>query len=386
MIIKDLKEAIVNSPAQCVLTPAAATTSANLNIKGFGTFYPAKITTASGRRYSAEQLEKMAITCPTAAALGIVATDVAIPVIANIRMYTSRHASETAIDFIKRGRPLVIEFKVNGGDNEDAVALAFGTALSELKFKFPNLTIPFTSTYALHVVTLTASEGIYSFGDTVTMLIRGQVMPYTCVTTKNFDTGLTINDASDPAGQTTIVFSAFTNLNVGDTIQFLASPTVDHKITELVTSSLTATFTPAVTATGDAVNGQAIWKTQKAVEAVGSGKILEEETRMSDQFTSDAYAIQNGQVPIIGGKYTQITWAMDVPTLSTDWNSHLNQGAVGAAISNQTFTLYFNEDNCLATGGVVDLISTWLIAQAPSVGTFKKANGASAPDVAGFIA
>lgn len=381
-----MKEAIVNSPAQFPFTPAAATTSANLNIKGFGTFMPAKITAASGRRYSAEQLEKIAITCPATSALGLATTDVGIPVTMNIRMFSSRHASETAIDFIKKGRPLVIEFKLNGNTSAANVAIVVKAAIDELKFKYPNLTIPFTAAISTADIVLTASAGEYSFGYNVTFIKRGDVLPYTAVTTKNFVTTATINDGSDPAGEATIVVSDSTIFSVGDTIQFLASPTVDHKITEIVLASHTLTVTPVITATGDAVNGQAVWKTQKAVEAVGSGKILEEELRMSTGLTSDAYAIQAGQVPIIGGKYTQITWSMDVPTLATDWNSHLNQGAVGAAVNNQTFTMFFNEDNCLASGGLVELLVTWLVAQAPSIGTFKKANGASAPDAAGFIA
>jgi hypothetical protein len=381
------KEAIANSPLQYPFTPAAATTSANLNIKGFATLVPAKITSASGRRYSAEQLEKISITCPTAANLGIATADTKVPVTVHFRINSTRAASESAIDFIKQGRPLVLELKIDGGSANTVVATALNTALDELRYKYPGTGFPFTNAISSANVILTGSEGIFSFDETVTFIIRGAVLPYTATTTKKFATAITVNDASDIAGETTVVLSAFTDLNVGDTIQFLATPTVDHKITELVTSSLTMTFTPACVATGDAVNGQVIWKTQKAVEAVGSGKELEENTRMSTMFSSDSYAIQPNSVPIIGGKYTQISWSMDVPTIASNWNSHLNQGAVGAAINNQTFTMFFNEDNALASGGQVQLLVTWLEAQANvTFADFKKANGASTPDAAGFIA
>ncbi len=356
------KEAIANSPLQYPFTPAAATTSANLNIKGFGTFVPAKITGASGRRYSAPQLEKISITCPTAAALGIATADTKVPVTVHIRVNTTRVASESAIDFIKQGRPLVLELKIDGGSANTVVATALNDALTELKFKNMNSVLPFTNSISSAAVILEATEGFYTFDDTVTFIIRGAVLPY-------------------------VVLSAFTNLAVGDTIQFLATPTVDHRITDLVTTSLTMSFTPACIATGDAVNGQVIWKTQKAVEEVGGGKELEENLRMSTGLTSDAYAIQPNSVPIIGGKYTQLSWSMDVPTVAGGWTSHLNQGAVGAAISNQTFTMFFNEDNALASGGQVELLVTWLEAQtAVTFATLKKANGASTESAADFIA
>lgn len=381
------KEAIANSPLQYPFVPAAATTSANLNIKGFGTFAPAKITAASGRRYSAPQLEKISITCPTAANLGIATADTKVPVTVHLRVNTTRVASESAIDFIKQGRPLVLELKIDGGSANTVVATALNDALTELKFKYMGAALPFTNTISSAAVILEATEGFYSFDDTVTFIIRGAVLPYTATTTKKFANSITVNDVDIQAGHTTIVLSAVTGLNVGDTIQFLATPTVDHKITEIVTSSNTITFTPALVANGDAVNGQVIWKTQKGVEEVGGGKELEESLRMSTGLTSDSYAIQPNSVPIIGGKYTQISWSMDVPTVAGGWNSHLNQGAVGAAISNQTFTMFFNEDNALASGGQVELLVTWLEAQtAVTFATFKKANGASTPDAAGFIA
>ncbi len=384
------KEAIANSPSQYPFTPAAATTSANLNIKGFATLVPAKITGASGRRYSAEQLEKISITCPTAANLGIATADTKVPVIVSLRINSSRAASETAIDFIKQGRPLILELKIDGGAANTAVATALKTALDELKYKYPGAGFPFTTGISSAAVILTATESIFSFGDTVTFIIRGEVLPYTATTTKKFAMANVINDVSDIAGETTVVLDTVANLNVGDTIQFLATPTVDHKITEIVTSTLTITFTPACVATGDAVNGQVIWKTNTAVDAVGDGKSLEESLRMSTGLTSDSYAIQPGSVPIIGGKYTQITWSMDTPTTAPTTGgfvSHLAQGAVGAAINNQTFTMFFNEDNALASGGQVELLTTWLEAQtAVTFATFKKANGASAESAANFIA
>jgi hypothetical protein len=385
------KEAIVNSPLQFPFTPAAATTSANLNIKGFGTFIPSKITGASGRRYSAEQLEKMMITCPTPAALGIAATDMQIPVTVSIRINSVRQASETAIDFIKRGRPLILEIKVDGatgGGTSTTVATALKNAIDELKFKYPSSTIPLTVSVSTLYVTIEATEGIYSFGDTVTFIKRGDVLPTVATTSKTFHGIIHVSDASIGSTASDVDLDGVVGLCVNDTIQFLASSTIDRKITDIVSSTIY--FTPALTAASECVTTQAVWKTQKAVEAVGTGKILEEVTRMSTQLTSDSYAINANQVPIIGGKYTQITWSMDTPAVAPatgGFVSHLNQGAVGAAINNQTFTLYFNEDNCLATGGLAALLVTWLEAQsAVTFADFKKANGASAASTADFIA
>jgi hypothetical protein len=383
LIIKP-KEAILNSPLQSPFTPAAATASAILNIKGFGTFDPTKITGAVGRRYSAEQLEKMAITCPTAAALGIATTAVAIPVIVNIRINSVRQASETAIDFIKKGRPLVLELKIDGGSTAATVATALDTAIDELKFKYPNSFIPLTSAISGNDVVITATEGIYTFGDTVTFIIRGEVLPYTAATTKKFITTIHVNQAVGALADHVHV-DGIVGLRVGDTISFDKVVATEFRITELTSSIVTVT--PSFTAAVEAADTNHIWKVWKGIEEIGGGKTLEEVTRMSTQLTSDSYAINPNQVPIIGGKYTMISWSMDVPTLAGGWTSHLNQGAVGAAISNQTFTLYFNEDNALASGGQVELLVTWLDwASTAAFSDFKTANGASSASAAAFIA
>lgn len=367
------KEAIVNSPLQFPFTPAAATPGALLNIKGFGTFDPTKITLASARRYSAHKLEKMAITCPTTTALGIPTTSVNVPVTVNIRMYSRRQASETTIDFIKKGRPLVIELYLNGNSSAATVATALNAAITELKYKFANLIIPFTSALNGNDVELTGTAGYYTFGENVTFTIRGAALPYTAVTTKNFDTTLTVNDAS-PTGNP-LILSALTGLSVGETLFFQSSSTVGYKITDFTATGVN--LSPAIAA--GVTNGDTIKKANIAVEEVGGGLSLEEEVRMSDQFTSDAFAINANQVPIIGGKYTQVSWSMDVPTVSTGWTTHKDQGATGASISNQTFTMFFNEDNSLATNGQVDLLLQWLDGSSGSItlADFKKANGGS---------
>lgn len=381
------KEAIVNSTTAFLFTPTAAGVDI-LNIKGFGTFSKLKVVSAIGRRASDAQYEKLSFICPAAVDLGIAATEVGVAIIVHLRVNSLRQASESAIDFIKRGRPMILEIKVNGGNTAAQVAALVYAAFNEYALKFANITLPITAAYTAgnDYVVLTATQGYFSINENVAFLKRGDIFALNAVSTKNFDTGLTVDDASDIAGETTVVLSDITNLAVNDVIQFLATPTVDHKITEIVTSTKTITFTPACIATGDAVNTQAVWKTQKGVEAVNDGKYLEENVRMSTPFTSDAYAINAGQVPIIGAKYTMIQWVSDDLAAVDGWQAHKNPGAVAAAMTRHKYTLYFNEDTSLGATSQVKYLADWLIAGAPVLGDFRKANGAQAESVADFWA
>lgn len=388
------KEVIVNVAAQFPLTPSTATTGAVLNIKGLGTFDPTTVQSATARRYSAAQLEKMTITCLAASAMGIASTAVNVPVSFRVKVYSLRHASETSIDFIKQGRPLVLEILVQGTDDATAVATSVDAAITAYLAKFPITALPFTSAASTAYVTLTATDGFYSFGEsTVTFTVARNPIPYIAATTKKFDTGLTVNDGSIAGGDTTIILSDITNLTVGDDIQFLATSTVDHKITEIVTSTKTVTFTPALVANSDAVTGQAVWKTQKAVEVINDGKYLEENVRMATQYTSDTYAINPGQVPIIGATYTMIQWTCLKSSTVGGWEDHAVPGADAKQITPEVYTMYLNDSTCLAGAtNLVTYICTWIDAALVANGTgttmvwMKKANGASAVSVANFIA
>jgi hypothetical protein len=352
------KEAIVNSPAQFPFVPSAATPGAVLNIQGFGTFDPTKIVSAVARRASDAQLEKL------------------------LRVNSLRQASESAIDFIKRGRPMILELKVDGGSSAATMAALVKAALDEYTLKFLNATLPITYAINGNDIELTATAGYFQINESVTFLKRGDIFAYTAASTKKFDTGLTVNDGT-PTGNP-LVLSALTGLIVGDTIFFQTTPTVGYKITDFTATGVV--LDPAIAA--GVTNGDTITKEVRGTEAVNDGKYLEENVRMSTPFTSDTYAINPYQVPIIGHKYTMVSWTIAPSTADGTWQAHKNLDAQATGMANQTFTLYFDEATCLAGGGLVDLLLLWLDNSANVALTdMKKANGGSAlVNVANFIA
>ena len=391
------KEAIVNSTTAFPFEPTAAGVDI-LNIKGFGTFSKLKVVSAIGRRASDAQYEKLSFTCPAAADLGIAATEVGVAVIVHLRVNSLRQASESAIDFIKRGRPMILEVKVNGGNTAVQIAAAVYAAFNEYALKFANVTLPITAAYTAgnDYIVLTATQGYFSINENVAFLKRGDIFALNAVSTKIFATTLDVTqsgiggEAAIPAaGDSTIVLSALSDANytltVGDTIYF-GSATTGHKITDIVTSTKTVTFTPVLTTPVDALDEDLVSKECRGVEAINDGKYLEENVRMSTPFTSDAYAINANQVPIIGAKYTMIQWVSDDLAAVGGWQAHKNPGAVGAAMTRHKYTLYFNEDVSLGATSQVKYLADWLIAGAPGLGDFRKANGAKAESVADFWA
>lgn len=379
------KEAIVNSTTAFPFVPTTANVDI-LNIKGFGTFSQAKLVSAIGRRASDAQMEKLTFTCPTTAALGIASTDVGVPVIVHIRVNSSRSESEFGIDFLKRGRPMILEVKLDGNSAATTVAIAVKAAFDEYAFKFAAGTLPITAAISSTDIILTATAGHYSISPNVTFLKRGDVFGKDAVVTQNYDTTLTVNDLSIVDQDATIVLSGVTGLLVGDTIQFEAFPTVDHKITEIVTSTTTITVSPVLVTASLPVTGNKVYKTVKGIEAINTGKYLEENVRMSTEFTADAYSINAGQVPIIGAKYTMIQFVADDAVADGGWQAHKNPGAVAKTMTRNKFTLYFNEDTSLGATSQVKYLVDWLVAGAPNIDTFKKANGASAVSTADFYA
>jgi hypothetical protein len=386
------KEAIVNSPAQFPLTPAAATVGAVLNIGGFGTFDPTKIVSAVARRASDAQLEKLELTCPAASVLGILAAEVGVAVVVHLRVNSLRQASESAIDFIKRGRPMILELKLDGTDTNIQVATKVATAFAEYQLKFFNITLPVTAvqTPGTELIVFTATAGWFQINESVTFLKRGDIFAYDAATTKYF-IGTTVNDAAIAPGDgaltaNPITLTSVVGLAVNDTITFLASPTIERRIIDIVGSGIY--FTPALVLAAECVNGQTLSKKTQSVEAINDGKYLEENVRMSTPFTSDAYAINPNQVPVIGAKYAQISFVVDPTNSVGSWQPHTAPGAVANAIPAPRYTLFVQENaTTLAGGGYVELLLTWLNWSGNvDVSDFKKANGASATSEANFIA
>jgi hypothetical protein len=379
------KEAIVNSPAQYPFSPALANT-ALLNIKGFGTFDQTKILSAKAARFQAGELAQLTFTSPSAAALGIAASAIGVSVVVHLRVNSLRQSSEDAIDFIKRGRPLILEIMVDGGDSAAAVALKVQAQLLELPFKFTNWVVPFTSSINGADITLVAGQDYFQFTQAITFLKRGDIFATNAVSTNLVATALTINDPVIAPGNTTLILSSVAGLTVGQTISFATFPLNLYKITDIVTSTTTITFAPALPADLP-VTLDIVSVSKSGKESVNGGKDLEETVRMSTPFTNDVYGIQPGEVPIIGAKYTMVNWVHSALGAVGGWQDHKAPGAVAKAEPSPEFTLYFLEDSSLGAGGQVELLLTWLDVSANVALTdFKKANGASAVSYADFIA
>jgi hypothetical protein len=379
------KEAIVNSPDQYPFLPAAATVGAVLNIKGFGTFDPTKIVSGVARRASLGTLEKLNVTAPTAAELGIIAGEVGVPVVVHLRVNSLRQASESAIDFIKRGRPMILEIRVDSGDTAADIAATTFASFEEYKNKFNNITLPLTAAYTPGntYIDFTAAEPWFQILENVTYLKRGDIFALNAVTTKLY-ANTTVNDAGIAFPDDTITLTSVATLKVNDSIVFAGSPTIYRKITDIIGNAIV--FTPAAQV-GEVANGQAVSLWTVGVEAVNDGKYLEENVRMSTPFTSDAYAIKPGEVPIIGAKYTMISFVVDQTDSVGSWQPHKAAGAVANAIPAPRYTLYFNETTGLGGGGQIALLLAWLDFSGDfNFPDMKKANGASATSIADFIA
>ena len=235
-----------------------------MNIQGFGTFDQTKIVSAKAARYQPGELAMLTFTSPSAADLGIAASSIGVSVVVHLRINSLRQASETAIDFIKRGRPLILEIMVDGGDSAAAVATKVAQELTELPLKFTNWEIPFTFGIVGADITLTATKDYFQFLQNVTFLKRGDIFAVNAVSTDLFATAVTINDPAIAPGDTTLILSSVAGLAVNDTISFATFPANLYKITEIVTSTLTITFSPALPADFTSNSGYCIdsrrWK------------------------------------------------------------------------------------------------------------------------------
>ena len=310
-------------------------------------------------------------------------------------MYTLRHASETSIDFIKQGRPLVLEVMVQGNTDGTAINLLLVAALTDYAAKFTNVVFPFSVDSVLTTgasLVLTAAEGFYTFGEDAEFVVHRNIIPYNPTVTKKFITTIHVNAAVSNADDHVHV-DGVTGLMVGDTISFDKIVASEFRITEIVTSTGIVYITPAISAALEAADTNHIWKVNRSVEVINDGKYLEENVRMSTAYTSDTYAINPAQVPIIGATYTMIQWTANVSATEGGWESHATPGIVATSLNPQTFTMYLNDATCLAGAtNLVTYICTWLDAALVANGTgttfvwMKKANGASAVSVANFIA
>lgn len=348
------KEAIVNDLSH--FTTTWTTGTGILNVKGFGDFLKTQGVVASKiqEEFKAESFGKGTVTCPTAAAIGVIG--LREPVTFLLRVNTSRYSSEWATDFIKRGRPFVLELSLDSTDTAANVATKLAAAFTEYENKFKTTdnsggSLPFDWSTATAVITMTLKAGHLSFGGTSTFMRKNDTFGL------NVDLGTAVSDFTvdnDPAlaANTDIDFTGTGDIEdylaVGDTITINGISAGIVSITN--GAALTGKFQinralTLGTATDD------ITYSLEGFEADVDGKYLEENVAMSTQYNDGAYTIAPGERPIIEAPYVTMSWEMlasDGTGQSGTWAPHegLSTFAPGAATGTRTmkYTMYFNGD------------------------------------------
>jgi len=385
------KEAIINSNSKFPVTITAPTgTSSLLTIKGFGAFEDTHIVSAVAQRYIPGRNAGLVITAPDAAALGILAAEVNIPVIVHIRVNTSRHTSEWATDFIKRGRPFIFEILVDGSDTSTIIMTKLVTMFTEYENRFNNSDrgLPYTWTQAGPDVTLILKDPYLSFQNFVDFLPRGAVYGIKADTTKaiSFDPVVTVTPGV--SANTAITVSSTVGLSVGDTV-YADGETM---IVADIVSALQFTSTTAVTLTVDSE----LTLLSNPQEPTWDGKYLEENVRLSNAYTRDSYGISPDESAIIVGGYTEITFTAISDATGGINNLHKKhqflgntRGELSQSDSIFTFTLYLLEGTDMFDPGekVDDILDFLLDAEtAYSIPfTMYIANGNEVTTVADFL-
>lgn len=375
------KEAIINSSSKFpVTTTAPAGTNSLLTIRGFGAFEDTHIVSAFAQRFIAGRVAEITITAPDAAALGILAAEVNIPVVVHIRVNTTRHTSEWATDFIKRGRPFIFEIRVDGGDTATAIMTKLVTLFTEYesRFNYSDRGLPYTWSQSGDDVTLTLKDAYLSFQNFVDFLPRGTTYGIKAVTTKVIS--LTTIGTGSTGADTTQDVASTAGILVGDTITIDATAVVVTEVTDATTLEITPAY--------DSGDGDVVYLHSEAQEPTWDGKYLEETVRFSNAVTGDAYAISPDEVATIAGSYTEITF-----TAKTDGTGGISQihkphaflgttrGEVGGE-KQYTFTLYLQEGTTLfdASDKVDDILAFLFaalitVAATPATGTVDLTGG-----------
>ncbi len=397
------KEAIVNAPAKFPITVSGT----SLNIEGYGTIEQGQLVSASGQRFITQKLGQMVLTCPSASDIGLAGTDKRVAVVTHIRVNTSRHSSEWATDFIKRGRPFVFELNLNGSDSSTDVANKLADMFTEYGLKFTNSDLPFTVVNPGNGnLSLSLRSGELSFGQQVVFLRKNDTYGLTAETTlylgsvQNDGTTPNLLGAVEAAGQTTITLDDNRQLNVGDSILVgtavaagVEGVAVNHLITGISNANTTDVVISPAVPVGGYVEDAIVTVKSNGDEALNSGKWLEENVKLATALNNDPYELSPGETPILTAGYSSITFvarATEGQGIGRGWAPHNDISTVAANAKvgdrDMTFTLYFNEDSCIATSGPVDTLMTFLIGGTPTVATFIKDNGQGAASVADFIA
>jgi hypothetical protein len=382
------KEAIMNGNAKFTST----VNGNKLNIKGFGTFDAANLVSAVCQRYQTPRYEAMSFTAPTAAELGLVSGNVNIPVTVNIKIKSTRNSSEWGNNFITNSRPLVLEIGVSYGDSATTVANTIAAAFDAWVAKFASSGLPFTYANSTGVITMTLVEYYLFFGSTITFKVDKASIPVTVTGLKAFDTTYTVTAGAATA---VVAASATANLRAGDTVIIgtaIGNASAETKTIVSIDSSTQFTVDSAFTN----LTNDKIFVYTTALPPVFDGKYLEENARMSMEDTTGAYSISAGELPIISGSYSYISFVIN------DTNGGIGgvggyakhaflgttRGEVGG-LRQFKFTLYVLEgsDAWGATGNV-DKIIEWLDLTLTAGTTLKMylANGLVAANADAFRA
>jgi hypothetical protein len=337
------KEYIINSSAQMPIEVIGT----KIRVKGYGTFEPTQMVPMGlGQRFVPETFSELTIVPVDASAMGV--TTVGTPASFKISISTSRMAAEWGNNYIINSRPFIFELLLNPTDDAAAVASKLAAAMTAHESVFGAL--PFTHTAGTGNVTIVAKESHLAISPRVTVTLPFADAPYILESTNSFFslTGITGTLAS---GVVTVTAGGGYNLKVGDKIRFndAGQPTTFVADITRDTSGVIMTFSITSTIAPGPVS-EVLVRRNTGEEPTVDGKYLEENVRMSLPATSDVYAINAGQGPVLKGGYTQVTFTMkDTWTdggVDGDYRMHRGLGGTrdeSAGERLHTFTLYFLE-------------------------------------------
>lgn len=347
------KEIVINSPDKFKTEINTVDGTDELSIQGFGSFEENQVLDVVGQRFIAPRVGGLEITVPFADAIGIEAGEKLSPVVVHIRVNTSRHSSEWAIDFIKRGRPFIFEVLVDGGDSDAVIAAKLVQVFEDYEAVF-NIAdgLPFTWDIDAEVITLTLKDSYLSIQDRVVFLPHGKTYGLQATTTPLIAIStFGINSITD----TVLNVTSSAGIVVGDTIGQFDDPDYHTYIVTDITDTTHVTIAApglSVATTG----ADSLLLKSVSIEPTFDGKYLEENVRKSTPRTSDSYGISPNEKPIITGDYTTVTFKVkdEDGGINLGWKKHAilgnTRGEVGGT-REFTFTMYFLEGTTLLDDG-----------------------------------
>ena len=349
------KEAIVNSAGQYTSTANGAGLDI-FNFGNFGTSLTGPISNIIAQYFAPETLGAGTLVCPTGTTIGLETASVRNSVTFLMRVTTSRYASEWATDFIRRGRPFVINLSINQAHNSAQVADILDAALTAYETEFVisdnkmgslpfnwvndgagNITFE-TKAGDLSLEVKTVWQRTYdAFGLEVSMTAPDGTT----------DTGVDTNTGGGAitAGADFTVDDSSV-LWVGQSISIGGTAAI---ITEVKSGTVIVLDTTITAADGTAID----WVTSTtlvAQETRVDGKYLEENVRMSiGDSTDGAYSIKPGERPVISAPYIMFSWEYTAPIgTQPGWAGHKRLGLIATDLETGTqkmkYSMYFNAD------------------------------------------